>query len=484
MDLLKAASARLAAAKSMSFTATASYEFPSQLGPPILYTVRYDVTMQRPDKLRVIIPGDGPASEFYYDGQSMIAYAPAENLAAVANAPPTIEAALKAAFTTADIYYPFTDLVVADPYAALTDGTILAFYIGPSGVVGGVKTEMVAWANPDVFLQIWIGADDKLPRRVRATYSADPLHLRHELDLSNWQLDADISPGYVHVGEGQDRATDEIRPARERVDAAWPEAARDHQADQGCDGPASNEVTLMRTHVMKPIVIAAGALLMGTLWNNPAGAWASANRYGGSTTHSYGETSHTNAYGGSTSHSYGEGTEHSNMYGGSSEHAYGGGTEHTNAYGGSTSGAYGQGATHTNMYGGSTSGAYGEGATHTYASGATVYHPPAYGTGGYAGYPAYHPPVAVPYYAAQGCYGCAAAAGAIVGATAGVAAGVAVAGAAAPPPAYYAPAPVAYAALPAGCAYRPFPHEYDCGGMWLAAAYGANGVYYYPVPTP
>ena len=55
-----------------------------QLGPPILYTVRYDVAMQRPDKLRVIIPGDGPASEFYYDGKSMMAYAPAENLVAVA----------------------------------------------------------------------------------------------------------------------------------------------------------------------------------------------------------------------------------------------------------------------------------------------------------------------------------------------------------------------------------------------------------------
>ena len=40
MALLKAASDRLAAAKSMSFTAVASYEYPSQLGPPILYTVR------------------------------------------------------------------------------------------------------------------------------------------------------------------------------------------------------------------------------------------------------------------------------------------------------------------------------------------------------------------------------------------------------------------------------------------------------------
>ena len=192
MELLKATSERLAAAKSMSFAAVASYEYPSQLGPPILYTVRYDVTMQRPDKLRVIIPGDGPASEFYYNGKTITAYAPVENLAAVADAPPTIDGALKAAFDTADIYYPFTDLVVADPYAALTDGAVLAFYIGPSGLVGGTKTEMVAWANSDIFLQIWIGVDDKLPRRVRAVYRDDPLNLRHELDLSDWQIDQQI----------------------------------------------------------------------------------------------------------------------------------------------------------------------------------------------------------------------------------------------------------------------------------------------------
>jgi hypothetical protein len=48
---------------------------------------------------------------------------------------------------------------------------------------------MVAWANKDVFLQIWIGIDDKLPRRFRAIFAADPRQLRHELELSNWQLD-------------------------------------------------------------------------------------------------------------------------------------------------------------------------------------------------------------------------------------------------------------------------------------------------------
>jgi hypothetical protein len=194
MDLLKATSAKLAAAKSMSFTAIVGYEYPSKFGPPIAYTTRYDVTMQRPDKLRILMPGDGPASEFYYDGKAMIVYAPAEELAAVADAPPTIDAALQAAFDKAAIYFPFSDIVAADPYAALTNGAVLAFYVGPSGVVGGTKTDMVVWANSDVFMQIWIGVDDKLPRRFRAVFANDPLKLRHEMELSSWQLDAAVAP--------------------------------------------------------------------------------------------------------------------------------------------------------------------------------------------------------------------------------------------------------------------------------------------------
>src|SRR5689334_3548558 len=73
IDLLKAMSARLAAAKSMAFTATITYESPSRLGPPLAYTTRSDVVLQRPNKLRVVTPGDGPATEFYLDGESMSA---------------------------------------------------------------------------------------------------------------------------------------------------------------------------------------------------------------------------------------------------------------------------------------------------------------------------------------------------------------------------------------------------------------------------
>jgi len=193
MELLKAASDRLAAARAMRFTAVISYESSSRLGPPLVYTTTSEVTLQRPDKLRVITPGDGPASEFYYDGKTMVAFEPAANLVAMADAPPTIDAALQAAYDTAAIYFPFTDVIVADPYKGLADGLKHAFYIGQSRVVGGTTTDMVAIVNNWVFEQIWIGADDKLPRKVRAVFLADPARLRHEMELSNWQLDPTIS---------------------------------------------------------------------------------------------------------------------------------------------------------------------------------------------------------------------------------------------------------------------------------------------------
>jgi hypothetical protein len=38
-------------------------------------------------------------------------------------------------------------------------------------------------------VQIWVGADDKLPRMMRATFRGDPLWLRHQMELSDWKLD-------------------------------------------------------------------------------------------------------------------------------------------------------------------------------------------------------------------------------------------------------------------------------------------------------
>src|SRR5437899_1514343 len=192
VEILKAASSRLAAARTMKFTAVHFYESPSRHGHPLAFTTKSEVTLQRPDKLRVIMSADGPASEFYYDGKKMIAYAPAENLVAVADAPPTIDAALEQAYHSAAIYFPFDDWIVTDPYKEMSEGMNLAYYIGQSKVVGGTTTDMVAYIDHGVFIQAWIGAEDKLPRLLHAIYLDDPERLRHTLLLSDWQLDSAV----------------------------------------------------------------------------------------------------------------------------------------------------------------------------------------------------------------------------------------------------------------------------------------------------
>ena len=194
MDLLKEMSDRLAAARIVSFTAVSSYESPSRLGPPLIYSTISQVALQRPNKLQVITPADGPATEFYYNGKTMIAFNPAENVVAIADAPPTIDAALQAAYESAAIYFPFTDVIVANPYQDIADGLKLAFYIGQSQVVGGTTTDMIAIANDKVFAQIWIGTKDKLPRMIRAVYADDPSRLRHQVVFSNWQLNGPLPP--------------------------------------------------------------------------------------------------------------------------------------------------------------------------------------------------------------------------------------------------------------------------------------------------
>jgi hypothetical protein len=148
IEILKATSARLAAAHSMKFTAVETFESLSRQGVPLVYANKFEVTMQRPDKLRVILAGDGPASEFYDDGKTVMAFAPAENLVAITEAQPTIDATLESVFHSAAIYFP---------------------------------------------AQVWVGTEDKLPRGFHAIYLDDPDHLRHNLIFSDWQIDPTVS---------------------------------------------------------------------------------------------------------------------------------------------------------------------------------------------------------------------------------------------------------------------------------------------------
>jgi hypothetical protein len=62
-------------------------------------------------------------------------------------------------------------------------------------VIAGTTTDMVAYASHGVFVQIWIGTEDKLPRMARAVFRKDPLGLRHQVEFSNWKLGGSVPAG-------------------------------------------------------------------------------------------------------------------------------------------------------------------------------------------------------------------------------------------------------------------------------------------------
>jgi hypothetical protein len=115
MEILKASCAVLAGAKAMSFNALNTYEKYARNGQPLFFTTLNEVTMARPDKLRVITPGDGTPDEFYFDGKVMMAYVPSEDLVAIAQAPASLDRMVDTAWAKAGIYFPWVDMIMTDP---------------------------------------------------------------------------------------------------------------------------------------------------------------------------------------------------------------------------------------------------------------------------------------------------------------------------------------------------------------------------------
>jgi hypothetical protein len=189
LTILKSMSDTLAEAKSLSFSVRRAFDEPARNNQPIFYMVGSDVTLTRPDKLKIVTSGDGPPSEVFYDGRELTVFMPRDNLAAVMTAPNNIEDMLEAAFAKAGFYLPFVDFIVADPYKAITENLVSAFVVGKSNQVGSTATDIVAIANPDFQAQIWIGTDDKLPRLVWINPVSTNDKPRSMIEFSNWKLD-------------------------------------------------------------------------------------------------------------------------------------------------------------------------------------------------------------------------------------------------------------------------------------------------------
>lgn len=189
--LLDAMSQRLADAKSLSFNARTVYDVPTAHKTPVFLTTVSDVSFRRPASLRVATLGDGPASVFVADGSKMGHYDQAAGTLASKAAPQGIDALVRAASENG-LDLPFADVLLDKPFGDLSKGVTSAFVVGQSRLVGNTLTNIVSVSDPTGHMQIWIGANDNLPRQIVVSESRDGQTTRNMVTYSNWVVNRSL----------------------------------------------------------------------------------------------------------------------------------------------------------------------------------------------------------------------------------------------------------------------------------------------------
>ena len=188
LDQLKRMSETLAAAKALTFRTSSTVEVPAKTGQYITLFANSEFAMERPNKLRARVTGEVPNYDFTYDGSTIAAFAPNNNVYSVSKAPDTIDAMLPFLENASGIRFASADLLFSDPYAVLTKGLSSAVVVG-SDTVQGQPCEHLAFRAPGINWEIWIESGPRaLPRRLVITYTNVTNFPRTLVEYSHWNL--------------------------------------------------------------------------------------------------------------------------------------------------------------------------------------------------------------------------------------------------------------------------------------------------------
>lgn len=154
-----------------------------------------DVSVQRPNRLRVDRSGDLARLHLFYDGQRLTLQGERANAYATTPAPSTLDATLDMASQQLGLDAPAADLLLSDPYTALTEDVRSGSYLGRV-VVDGTPVHHLAFRNRGgVDWELWVEDGPRpLPRKYVITSRDLPGAPQYSVNLSDWNLSPQLTP--------------------------------------------------------------------------------------------------------------------------------------------------------------------------------------------------------------------------------------------------------------------------------------------------
>lgn len=189
MEILLRMARHLAQAQQLGVTVVSGYDAIQADGERIEFGERRRIELQRPDRIRVEVErSDGDRGQLVFNGKTLTAFKPEDNVYAVAEKPGSVDAA---------IVYMVKDLQITMPLARMFLSTFPAdlekqiqeiAYV-ESCTLMDVPTDHLAARGKEVDLQIWIAQGDApLPRRIIITYKDAPGQPQFRAYFSNWTM--------------------------------------------------------------------------------------------------------------------------------------------------------------------------------------------------------------------------------------------------------------------------------------------------------
>lgn len=184
--------AKIAGAERFSFGGEVAWDVVQEDGQTIEFGATREVVMQRPDQLRVDIDlREGGQRRLLYDGKQIVLQDVAQNVYAVAPRTGPVDEMVEYVSDRLGVPVALSDFLSPDLPSLLTEKLDSADFVGES-TIDGVRCDHVALRNEVAGMQLWIGQDDSLPRRITITYEHEEGRPQFRARLADWDLSPKI----------------------------------------------------------------------------------------------------------------------------------------------------------------------------------------------------------------------------------------------------------------------------------------------------
>ncbi len=198
-QILRQTSAKLAASKSLSFTADREIDALLLGGRNVPGKARVQVSVLRPNKIAARSESKDGVRHVFADGRFLTVWDEKTNHYARVPMRTTIDGLVDRLDEKYGFVPPLAEFAVSDPYAHFRREAHSVSYLGRAKFgagflgLGGVECHRLALGGNTADAELWVGVGDQLPRKLVATFKNSPGKPQVRINFIGWNVTSPVS---------------------------------------------------------------------------------------------------------------------------------------------------------------------------------------------------------------------------------------------------------------------------------------------------